>query len=246
MRSSNPMLRDSVWQNARIIDRGETMTVAGTAAKTLLLFIVMLMPAVWTCWKLLAGGSPALLMPLVWGGMLGGLVLAIVTVFKPAWAPVTAPIYAICQGFVIGFLSTVFEAMYPGVVVQAVALTFGVAAVMFAAFSTGLLKPTQGFRAFVVAATGGLMLVYLVSIALSFFGRSIPFIHESGMWGIIFSLVAIGIAALNLILDFGFIAAGAQQGAPKQLEWYGAFGLLVTLLWLYIELLRLLGKLRRR
>lgn len=246
MRSSNPMLRDSVWQNSQIIDRGEVMTVAGTAAKTLLLFIIMLMPAAWTGWQLLTGGSPALLMPFVWGGMIGGLAIAIVTVFKPAWASVTAPVYAICQGFVIGYLSTVFEAMYPGVVIQAVSLTFGVAAVMFAAFSTGLLKPTQGFRTFVVAATGGLMLVYLVNLVLSFFGHSVPFIHESGMWGIIFSLVAVGIAALNLILDFGFIAGGAQQGAPKQLEWYGAFGLLVTLLWLYIELLRLLGKMRRR
>ncbi|HNW94347.1 MAG TPA: Bax inhibitor-1/YccA family protein [bacterium] len=244
---ANPMLRESVYEQAGVVAHGETMTVAGTSAKTLLLFIIMCIPASWVWWQLQVTQNVAALMPLMWGGLIGGLVLSLVTVFKPDWAAVTAPLYAICEGFVIGLLSTFFEAMYPGIVIQAVGATFGVAGLMFTAYATGLLRPTRPFITFVVAASGGICLLYLANIVLaSFFGMHLPFIHEGGLWGIVFSLVVVCVAALNLIIDFGFIAKGAEQGAPKSLEWYGAFGLLVTMLWLYLEMLRLLGKLRSR
>ncbi len=244
MRSSNPMLRQSVFDRAAL-DRGATMTVAGTAARTFILLVIMLMPALWLWWQAVTGAAP-LVGPFMIGGVITGLVLALVTVFKPLWAPVTAPLYAIAEGFAVGGISLVFAAQYGGIVLQAVAATFGVAAVMFVAYSTGLLRPTAKFRAFVIAATFALMLFYLANLVLMFFGNTSLSVFHMGWLGIGICAFAVGLAALNLILDFGFIADMAQQGAPKAYEWYGAFGLLVTLIWLYIELLRLLALLRRR
>jgi uncharacterized YccA/Bax inhibitor family protein len=179
-------------------------------------------------------------------GLVGGLVTALVTIFKHTAAPYTTPLYAGFEGLLLGGLSLLFETRYPGIVINAVGLTFGTLAVLLAAYSTGLIRPSERFKLGIVAATGGIGLLYLVSMVMGFFGHSIPFIHDSGPIGIAFSLFVVGIAALNLVLDFDFIEKGAAMGAPRYMEWVGAFGLLVTLVWLYLEILRLLAKLQDR
>ena len=161
-------------------------------------------------------------------------------------APITAPIYAVLEGLFLGGLSSMFEARFPGIAVQAIFGTFGTMAGLLLAYRTGLIKATENFRLGVFAATAGIAMLYLVSIVMGFFGKSIPFIHQSGAIGIGFSVFVVIIAALNLVLDFDFIEKGEEVGAPKYMEWYAAFGLLVTLVWLYVEMLRLLSKLRSR
>ncbi|MGH9120297.1 MAG: Bax inhibitor-1/YccA family protein [Acidimicrobiales bacterium] len=171
--------------------------------------------------------------------------VAIVTVFKPAWARVTGPIYAILEGIVLGAISHLYELRWDGIVLQAVGLTIGVFAVMLFIFSTRIIRVTNRLRVGIIAATGAVMLVYLVNIVLNLFGADLPFIHDGGAFSILFSLVVVGIAAFNLLLDFDFVERGVAAQAPKHMEWYGAFGLLITLVWLYLEILRLLGNLRR-
>ena len=169
-----------------------------------------------------------------------------ITIFKKEWAPVTAPVYAILEGLALGAISAFYQLQFKGIVFQAVGLTFAVLAVMLMLYRTGVIKVTDKFRFMVVAATAAVGVVYLVTIVLGFFGVTVPFIHQSGTIGIVFSLVVVGIASLNLALDFDLISRGSEGGAPKFMEWYAAFGLMVTLIWLYLEILRLLSKLRRR
>ena len=185
-------------------------------------------------------------MPFMLIGGLGGFVLAMVTVFKKTWAPVTAPAYALVEGLFLGAISSMFEARFPGIVMQAVMLTFGTLFALLLAYRSGLIKATENFKLGVAAATGGIFLLYLVSFGMSLFGKNIPYIHESGLIGIGFSLFVVVVAALNLVLDFDFIETGVEQRAPKYMEWYAAFGLMVTLVWLYVEFLRLLSKLQSR
>ena len=185
-------------------------------------------------------------MPWIIGGAIGGFVVALITIFKKQWAAFTAPLYALLEGLFLGGFSAIFEAKYPGIVIQAVTLTFGTLFCLLLAYRSGLIKATENFKLGVVAATGGIALIYMATIFLGFFGVRMPFIHESGTIGIAFSLFVVVIAALNLVLDFDFIENGAARGAPKYMEWYAAFGLMVTLIWLYIEILRLLAKLRGR
>ena len=180
------------------------------------------------------------------GGLIGGLVFALITVFKAQWSMWTAPLYAICEGLFLGALSGFIETQYPGIVIQAVGLTFGVFLIMLAAYKFKFVEVTKKFKMGLFAATGGVGILYLVSIVLGFFGIQIPFIHEGGLFGIAFSTAVVIIAALNLILDFDMIERGNQEGWPKYMEWYSAFGLMVTLIWLYIEILRLLMKIRGR
>lgn len=226
------------------------MTINGTVNKTGILLCLLWVAAIFTWEKTMAvaqaGENPAVLYPWMIGGAIGGLVLAMITIFKKTVAPYTAPLYAVVEGLVLGVLSAFFELQFPGIVFQAVLLTFGTLLALLFAYKTGVIKATENFKLGVAAATGGIFVVYLISMVLGFFGVSIPLIHESGIVGIGFSLFVVVIAALNLVLDFDFIENGAAKGAPKYLEWYGAFGLLVTLIWLYIELLRLLSKLRSR
>ncbi len=177
--------------------------------------------------------------------VIAGLVVAMATIFKKTWAPFTAPLYAVIEGVVIGGISAIAEAQFQGIVFQAASLTFGTLLALLVAYRTGVIKVTERFRLGVVAATGGIFVVYLISIVLGFFGINVPFIHSGGTIGILFSLFVVVIAALNLVLDFDFIERGSAEGAPKYMEWYGAFGLIVTLIWLYIEFLRLLTKLRQ-
>jgi uncharacterized YccA/Bax inhibitor family protein len=185
-------------------------------------------------------------MPWVFGGLIGGFIVALVTVFKKQWALLTAPMYALLEGLALGGISAIFEARFPGIVIQAVGLTFGTLFCLLMAYKSGMIKVTENFKLGVVSATGAIALFYVVSFLLSMFGISIPFIHGSGIIGIGFSLFVVAIAALNLVLDFDFIENGAARGVPQYMEWYAAFGLIVTLIWLYIEILRLLSKLRSR
>tara|TARA_A100001037_G_scaffold283444_1_gene288907 strand:- start:779 stop:1312 length:534 start_codon:yes stop_codon:yes gene_type:complete len=175
-----------------------------------------------------------------------GIILAIATIFKPVYGYVTVPLYAIVEGVVLGAISWVFESSYPGIVIQAVFLTFGTLASLLLAYISGLIKATENFKLGVAAATGGIAIVYLISWVMSLFGSGISIIQSNSLYSIAFSGFVVVIAALNLVLDFDFIEEGAEMGAPKYMEWYGAFGLLVTLIWLYIEILRLLSKLQNR
>ena len=179
-------------------------------------------------------------------GLFGGLICAFVTIFKKQWSAVTAPVYALLEGLVLGGLSATLELRYPGIAIQAVSLTFGTLFVLLFLYRTGVIKVTQKFRLGVFAATGGIMFFYLIEMVLGFFGIQFASINGSGLIGIGFSLIVVGIAALNLVLDFDFIEQGVQYGAPKYMEWYGAFGIMVTLVWLYLEILRLLSKMRSR
>ena len=222
------------------------MTLSGTVNKTGILLILCLVTASFVWNRFFESGTPSSIMGLLWLGLIGGLGMAIATMFKRHWASITAPLYALLQGLVLGGISAIFEAQYPGIVIQAIGLTFGTLAVLLLAYKSGLIKPTENFRLMIVAATGGIAILYLISFIMGFFGSSIGFIHSNGLFGIGFSLFVVAIAALNLVLDFDFIEAAAERGAPKYMEWFGAFSLMVTLVWLYLEILRLLAKLRSR
>ena len=250
MRSGNPALKDSTFldlSTGTVVSRdGAAMTLNGTVNKTgtLLLLAVLTAAFAWNQTLTPTGELAPAATIYLWGGAIGGLVLALATAFKKTWAPVTAPMYALLEGFFLGAISAIYNARFEGIVMQAVLLTFGTMFALLFAYRSGLIKATENFKLGVVAATGGIMLVYLATIVLRMFGKDIPMIHESGVVGIGFSLFVVVIAALNLVLDFDFIESGVEQGAPKYMEWYGAFGLMVTLVWLYVEFLRLLSKLR--
>lgn len=241
LRSANPALKADTFTRASTVTSEDAMTIGGTVNKTALALLILIVAASWT-WNLNIDGS------LTWGlilvGVLGGFVVAMVTVLKQTWAPYTTPVYAALEGLALGGISLGFEIQYPGIVSQAVFLTFGTLGALLLAYRSGLIQPTENFKLGVVAATGGIAILYLLSFIVGLFGVTIPLIHSSGIWGILFSGFVVIIAALNLVLDFDFIEEGAERGAPKYMEWYGAFGLLVTLIWLYLEILHLLAKLQ--
>ncbi|MBI4309656.1 MAG: Bax inhibitor-1/YccA family protein [Candidatus Omnitrophica bacterium] len=247
MESSNPTLNNKVFTEARVYGSGQTMTVQGTVNKTLILFAVLGITAMWTWSKAFDPASAGILGVLFFGGMIGGLILAIASSFKPSWTPVSAPLYAACQGLFLGVLSAYFETRYPGIVMQAVGLTFAVMFAMLMGYKAGWLQATPGLRKGLMIGMGGLMLFYVVVWIASFFGIHPPaFINGGGPLGIAFSLVVVGLASLALVLDFDFIENAARQGVEKYMEWYGGFSLMVTLVWLYVELLRLLSKMNSR
>lgn len=242
-KSGNPTLSEKVF-NKSVSDQYQgTMTERGTLNKFGLLMILVLASASFT-WKAFSEGKDVIGWMI--GGAIVGLIIAIVLGFKTNWAPYLAPVYALAEGFFLGAISAIynnaFEEKAPGIVMQAVGLTFGVVIAMFALYRFGIIKATQKFKAIVFTATAGIALFYLLSVVLRLFNIQMPLIHESTTLGIVFSLVVVGIAALNLIIDFDMIEQGVASGAPKYMEWYGAFGLLVTIVWLYIEVLRLLSK----
>lgn len=250
MQSGNPALKKNTFLDASsgmlVSPRGEAMTINGTVNKTGLLLVLVLIGAMFSWSHFTGPGSLPAMMPYMVGGAIGGLVLGIVTAFKKTWAPITAPLYALVEGVFIGAISAIFELRYPGIVIQAVGLTFGTMAALLMAYRSGLIRATEKFKLGVVAATGGVMLLYLANFAMGFFGHSMGFINGNSTMGIVFSGVVVVIAALNLILDFDMIEQGVNGGAPKYMEWYGAFALVVTLVWLYLELLRLLSKIQSR
>jgi uncharacterized YccA/Bax inhibitor family protein len=242
MRTSNPALTNQVFQ----ADYGSTstMTLNGTVVKTAVLLGIAVATAS-ISWMEVANGGP-LARTYLFAGMIGGLIASLVCMWKPTSAPISGPIYAACEGLFLGAISSMFEGRYNGIVVQAAALTFGTLAALLAAYSSRLIRATENFKLGVAAATGGIALVYIVSLVLSFFGVRIPFLYDSSPLSIGISLVVCIVAALNLVLDFDFIETGVDRGAPKHMEWYAAFGLMVTLVWLYIEFLRLIAKLNDR
>ena len=250
VRSGNPALKESTFldlgSGAVVARDGEAMTLNGTVNKTGILLLLAVLTGAFSWSQIEVTQEGATGMGYLWGGLIGGFVLALVTIFKKEWAPVTAPLYALVEGLFLGAISALYNHMYEGIVTQAVMLTFGTLFALLMAYRSGLIKATENFKLGVVAATGGIALVYLLSMVLRMFGKDVPLIHDSGIVGIGFSLFVIVIAALNLVLDFDFIESGVEAGAPKYMEWYAGFGLMVTLVWLYLEFLRLLAKLQSR
>ncbi|MFP4105813.1 MAG: Bax inhibitor-1/YccA family protein [Phycisphaerae bacterium] len=244
MFSGNPVLGEKLFLDRSEARETNAMTVQGTATRALLLLILVVGSAA-VSWRM-ASAQPELSGILVGGGLIGGLVLAMITIFKQEWARVTSPIYALLEGVALGAISMLFEKAYPGIVGSAVGLTFGVLLLMLVIYKLRIIRVTPMFARGVMAATGAVALVYMVSFVLRIFGTSVPYIHESGTLGILFSVAVVVIAALNLALDFHMIETGQEQGLPKYMEWYAAFALMVTLVWLYIEILRLLAKARGR
>ncbi len=252
MRSSNPALSENVFRNFESYGDTTVMTVTGTAIKTMIAVVLAFATAIFT-WKQYDPANMGPMQGLMFGGLIVGLIAAIATMFKKTWAPITTPIYALAEGCFLGGISAIIQnnlaarGITEPIAFQACGLTFGVLAVMMTVYQTGLIKVTDKLRMGVVAATGAIALLYLVSMAMSFFGAGpIGFIHSAGPIGIGFSIFVAGLAAFNLLLDFDLIDRLAASRAPKHMEWYGAFALMVTLVWLYIEILRLLSKLNRR
>ena len=237
-RSGNPVLNKSTFLSSDV--QSEKMTINGTVNKTLI-SLILLITSGYYCFTSI---SPIIII----AGAIGGLIVAIITIFKKEWAPITVPIYALLEGCFLGGISYMYNTMYEGIVSNAIFLTIGILLSLLFAYKSGWIKPTENFKLGLVAATGGIFIVYLVNMVMSFFGSQMGImdINNSSMFSIGFSLFVVVIASLNLVLDFDFIEEGAEKGAPKYMEWYGAFGLLVTLIWLYLEILRLLAKLNSR
>jgi uncharacterized YccA/Bax inhibitor family protein len=246
MRTSNPTLNDNAFRSENVAYGQESMTIQGTVNKTGILLLCTIVTAAWTWNMFFNSPTKEAVMPLAALGGIGGFIVAIVTVFKKNWAPITAPLYALLEGLILGSISALFELRFPGIAIQAVSLTFGVLIVMLVAYRSRIIPVTDKLRIGIVAATGAIALFYFAQMILGFFHIQFTTINGSGPIGIGFSLLVVGIAALNLVLDFDFIERGANFGAPKYMEWYGAFGLMVTLIWLYLEMLRLLSKMRDR
>lgn len=253
MKTSNPALGQNTFsdfarsqQGGNLVDASARMTLGGTVNKTGILLLCSIATAAWVWNSFLQSHNPAqVLGPLAIGGI-GGLIAAMVTIFKKEWAPVTAPIYALLEGLVLGGISAVLNARFPGIAIEAVGLTFGTLFVMLFLYKSGLIKVTQKFRIGVIAATGGIAIFYFLEILLSFFGINFTTVNGASPIGIAFSLFVVAIASLNLVLDFDFVEQGVTYGVPKFMEWYAAFGIMVTLIWLYLEILNLLAKSRSR
>ncbi len=242
MKSSNPVMTGKIYEKAGDVSAGApVMTINGTINKIGLMLLLVIGAAAYT-WKIVMGENPGSAGTLAIVGAIGGFIMAMVTVFRPQSSAITAPIYAILEGLFLGAISAVINAKYPGVAFQAVLLTIGTLFTMLFLYRSGYIRATPRFRRGVMMATGAVFFAYLMSWIMGMFGMSVGFMHSNGPLGILINLVIIVIAALNLIMDFDFIEKGSQMGAPKYMEWYGAFGLMVTLIWLYIEFLRLLSR----
>jgi uncharacterized YccA/Bax inhibitor family protein len=247
MRTSNPSLKEDTFSRYAYltgVDPASRMTVMGTTHKALFLMAAALSTSI-VSWFVVQQTGPASAVPWSIGGALGGFVVALIVVFKPTAAPVLAPIYALLEGCFLGAFSAVLNKSYPGIPLQAVAVTFGVSFGMLLAYQNKVIRATPTFRKVIVSATMGIAVVYLISLGLAFFGQRMPIINDATPLGIGVSVVILIVAALNLVLDFDMIEKGAEEGAPKFMEWYGAFSLVVTLVWIYVESLRLLRKLRQ-
>ncbi len=239
LRSGNPALSSKTFKNLDFTSENR-MTLDGTVNKIGMSLVILFLTAYYTYSS--ANTSYILF------GFIGGFILALATIFKKEWAPYTVPLYAALEGLALGGISAVYAAAYDGIVPQAIILTFGICGSLLFAYKTGIIKPTENFKLGIFAATAGIGVVYLVSFIMSFWGSGLPLMNpqDSSLMSIGFSIFVVIIASLNLVLDFDFIEEGVEQGAPKYMEWYGAFGLLVTLIWLYLEILRLLAKLNSR
>lgn len=243
-KTSNPTLGEKIIKDYAFAATDGAMTVQGTINKIALLLALVIAGAVFTWAKTMSGvetGSVVGVQGWMIGGSISAFILALIITFKKNLAPILSPVYAICEGLCLGALSAYFEVMFQGLVMRAVLLTFSVLFSMLFMYKVQIIKVTQRFRAIVLAATVGIALAYLISFILNLFGVNMGFILGGGSFGLIISLVVVAVAALNLVLDFDFIEKGTEAGLPSFFEWYGAFGLMVTLIWLYIEILRLLA-----
>lgn len=247
MRATNPVLSRLAEAARETLSttsaRGDVMTRGGTAGKAIILLALAIFSAAFT-WAQVAAGNTAIMMPAMLVGGLGGFIMAMVVSFKPNTAPITAPIYAVLEGLALGAISAAYNLRSAGIAQQAVMLTFAVALGVFVLYRMNVLKATAGFRRVVATATLGILLFYLVSLVLSLFNVNVGYFMSSSPIAIGINLVIAGVAAMNLVLNFDNIDEAVRMGAPKQMEWYGAFGLMVTLVWLYLELLRLLSRLQ--
>ncbi|MCC3372694.1 Bax inhibitor-1/YccA family protein [Cohnella sp. REN36] len=242
-RSGNPTLNDNTFERAGHFDGSSRMTIEGTVNKAFITLVILLGSAFAT-WSMYFNGQNVLGYAL--GGAIIGFILAMIISFKANTAPYLVPIYALMEGVFLGAISAQYEARFDGITLQAALLTMCVFIGLLIAYKTRIIRATENFKLGVFAATAGIALVYLVSFVLGMFGVAVPYLHESNWIGIGISVFIVVIAALNLVLDFDFIENGAAQGAPKYMEWYGAFGLMVTLVWLYLEIIRLLAKIMSR
>ncbi|MCQ2376262.1 MAG: Bax inhibitor-1/YccA family protein [Salinivirgaceae bacterium] len=247
MKTSNPTLNEGIIDNYRYSATGRVMTVQGTVNKVAVLVLLAFLAATYTWSKVGFSEDGGLSVP-SWSiiGSIGAFVMALIISFKKEWAPMLSPVYAVLEGLFLGCLSGVLELKYPGIVLRAITLTFAVMFAVLFMYKTGIIRVTQSFVRIVLAATMGICLAYFVAFILSLFGVDASFMYGGGTVGIVLSLVVVGVAAMNLILDFHFIEQGAEAGLPAHFEWYSAFGLMVTLVWLYVEILRLLSKLSSR
>lgn len=241
MRTSNPAMNEQVFARDFSVQDAATMSLQGTVLKTAFLLALAVGTASFS-WEAVRTGSPNAGLMLIGGGI-GALVASLIAIFKPTTSPWSAPLYAALEGLVLGGISAYYEGFFHGIVLQAALLTFATLGALLMAYTTRLIRATENFKLGVCAATGGIALVYMVSFVAGMFGYPIPYLHSTGWIGIGISVFIVIVAALNLVLDFDFIETGVNRGAPKYMEWYGAFGLMVTLVWLYIEFLRLLAKL---
>ena len=247
LKSGNPALNEKAFENAIVVPGADTMTERGTLNKFFFLFLMVMASASFT-WKAFYDGKNVF--PWMIGAAIGGLIVAFVIAFKREWSPYLTPAYGLLEGVFLGGISAVynnaFEKTAPGIVTQAVLLTFGAVIAMFLLYRFRIIKATEKFKSIIFIATAGIAVFYLLAMVLRLFNIDIALIHQGSTLGIVFSLIVVGVAALNLILDFDMIEQGVSMGAPKYMEWYGAFGLLVTIVWLYLEILRLLAKMSSR
>jgi uncharacterized YccA/Bax inhibitor family protein len=246
-KSGNPAVSEKAFKNTTGFDYSNAMTIRGTMNKFGFMFLMVMGTAYYSWSEFAAGGN---VQPLIWTGALGGFVVALVIIFKKEWSPWLAPLYALLQGLFLGAVSAyyneAFAAKAPNIIMNAVGLTFGTVIAMYVLYNAKIIQATEKFKAIIFTATAGIAIFYLIAFVLRMFNVQMAFLHEGSTLGIGFSLVVVAIAALNLILDFDMIERGAEAGAPKYMEWYGAFGLTVTIVWLYLEILRLLSKLSSR
>ncbi|HEX8332074.1 MAG TPA: Bax inhibitor-1/YccA family protein [Segetibacter sp.] len=249
LKSGNPTLTQKIFNTTLSDQQQGVMTARGAINKFGFLFLMVIAGAAYT-WHLFYQGKSV--MPFILTGAIGGLIVALVISFKRSWAPFLAPLYGLLEGLFIGALSAIindaFKESYPGIVMQAVGLTMGVAISMFLLYNFRIIQATQKFKSIIFTATLGIGIFYLATMVLRMFGVEMGFMNfgDNSWLGIGISLFVVAIAALNLIMDFDMIEQGAEMGAPKYMEWYCAFGLMVTIVWLYIEMLKLLSRLGSR
>ncbi len=246
-KSGNPTLSEKAFQSVTITNYADSMTLRGTLNKFGFM-LIMLLGSAYFSWKEFQGGGNV--QPYIWTGLIGGFIVALIIMFKKEWAPYLAPAYGLLEGLFLGAISAYYNEAFatkaPNIVMNAVGLTFGTAIAMYFLYSFKIIKATEKFKSVIFTATAGIAVFYLIAMVSRFFGVDMAFLHEGSLLGIGFSLVVVAVAALNLILDFDMIEQGTIAGAPKYMEWYGAFGLMVTIVWLYLEIIRLLSKLSSR
>lgn len=245
LRTSNMALNDKTFEGHQVVADEAAMTLQGTVNKTGILLVVAFLASAWT-WGMARSQPPEAVLPWILGAGFAGFLVALLTIARKDLSPLTAPSYAVLEGLVVGGVSSLLDIRFPGIAIHAVGLTFGTLAILLVAYTTGLVRPNEKLTIGIVAATGAIAVVYIVDLGLRFFGRQVPLINDAGPWGIAVSLLIVAVAALNLILDFDFVRTGVEGHAAKYMEWYGAFGIMVTLVWMYLEILRLLSKVRQR